>query len=157
MTRSTAALVALAIALVACSSGGEIEVAPPEPLPPEVIVDPPMPGPPDRAPEEDLEPTYVDVHADAVDPQLRDWAEVFVLDDGGTLELRWWGGVEPCEVVGAVDVEYGEDVVTVGLRIGSAPAEGGEDRACITIARYTAVRVPLDEPVGTRSIVDAVG
>lgn len=160
-SRTVALLLAGTLALAACSGDDrdvavEAPVARPAPLPEPVPMPPDVePGLPGGQPidGDDVTPEYVEVSPDAVDAVLRDWSEVFVVDGGEAIELRWWGGVEPCHVVKDVTVEYDEDLVTVGLLVGRAPSD--EPVACIEIARYTAVRVPLAEPVGSRSIVDA--
>lgn len=158
-------LVALAalVALTGCISGVDTTVeeravpAPDQPVDDGGALDPvPMPPPGElpRVDDDEMEPHLVEVQPEAEDPRVRDWTEVYVLDGGTMIELRWWGGVEPCHVVAGVDVDQGEDLVTVTLMEGTGPTPDGEDVACIDIARYTAVRVPLDEPVGDRSIVD---
>lgn len=156
-------MLAAVVALTGCISGPDSAVEQPVPAPPdqpvddEVALDPvpmPPPGEPPRVDEDEMEPQLVEVQPDAEDPRVRDWTEVYVLDGGTTIELRWWGGVEPCHVVAGVDVDHGEELITVTLMEGTGPTPDGEDVACIDIARYTAVRVPLDEPVGERSIVD---
>lgn len=156
MTRAPVALaLAAALALVGCARSGDDDAVVAPPLPPAPAPEPdpvdPGAGGGEVAPD-DGQPLRVEVVPDAVDVHARDWSEVYVLDDGVTLELRWWGGVEPCYVVAGVEVEPGDDIVTVTLLEGRAPTE--EDVACIDIARYTAVRVSLDEPIGDRSIID---
>lgn len=78
-------------------------------------------------------------------------------DDGVTLLIEFWSGVEPCYVLDHVDVASDEDTVTITLFEGHEPQD--EDVACIEIAVLKAVRVTLDEPLGDRQVVDgsAVG
>ena len=77
---------------------------------------------------------------------------VVVSDDGRSVTVFFWSGVEPCYVLDHVDVEEGSDAVTITLFEGH-DATGG-DVACIDIALLKKVVVQLDEPVGDRSIVD---
>lgn len=157
MPRRLLTLTAAAVVLAGCASTTDDPGLAPEPPPVAEQPPAPVPMPPEeapRVPEEEMQPTLVELVPDAVDVRQQDWTEVFVLDGGTTLELRWWGGVAPCDVPTSVEVDPGDDVVRVSLFVGSAPTEDGEQRACIAVAQYTAVRVTLDEPVGQRSIVD---
>jgi hypothetical protein len=72
--------------------------------------------------------------------------------DGRSLRITFWGGVEPCFVLDRVDVDEAPDAVTVTLYAGSDP--GARDVACIEIAKYMAVDVPLAAPLGTRRVRD---
>jgi hypothetical protein len=73
-------------------------------------------------------------------------------NDGRTLTLFFWSGVEPCYVLDHVDVDYGPSAITVTLFEGHDASAG--DVACIEIALLKKVVVQLDEPVGDRRIVD---
>jgi hypothetical protein len=73
-------------------------------------------------------------------------------DDGRTLTIFFWSGVEPCYVLDHVDVDYGPSAITVTLFEGHDASAG--DVACIEIALVKKVVVQLDEPVGDRRIVD---
>jgi hypothetical protein len=73
-------------------------------------------------------------------------------DDGKTLTIFFWSGVEPCYVLDHVDVDYGPGAITVALFEGHDASAG--DVACIEIAMLKKVVVHLDEPVGDRRIVD---
>jgi hypothetical protein len=73
-------------------------------------------------------------------------------DDGTTLTIFFWSGVEPCYVLDHVDVNYGPGAITVTLFEGHDAIAG--DVACIEIAMLKKVVVQLDEPVGDRRIVD---
>jgi hypothetical protein len=75
-----------------------------------------------------------------------------VADDGVTVTVTYWTGIEPCAVLDHVDVQYGTDSVTLTLLIGSDPDAG--DVACIEIAVLRSTVVTLDEPLAGRSIVD---
>lgn len=78
--------------------------------------------------------------------------KVVVGDDGRTLTIFFWSGVEPCYVLDRVDVDASRDAITVTLFQGHDASAG--DVACIEIALLKKVVVQLDEPVGDRRIVD---
>lgn len=78
--------------------------------------------------------------------------KVVVGDDGRTLTIFFWSGVEPCYVLDHVEVDETRDAVTITLFQGHDPSAG--DVACIEIALLKKVVVQLDEPVGDRRIVD---
>jgi len=103
------------------------------------VEEPAMPEPPRAAIEREVGqgelPVYVEVVDGAENVRGRDWTEVVVLDGGEALELRWWGGVEPCNVVAGVDVTYDADTVSVALSEGNAPTTGEGPVACIDLAR----------------------
>ncbi len=69
-----------------------------------------------------------------------------------SLAVRFWSGVEPCYVLGRVDVTETADRVTVTLWTGSGPGSAG--MACIQMAAYYEVVVELQAPIGTRSVID---
>ena len=69
-----------------------------------------------------------------------------------TIRVYFYGGVEPCSVLDSVQVDETKTTITITLRSGSDPAQ--PDAMCIQIAKYKAVDVTLDEPVGDRKIVD---
>ena len=73
-------------------------------------------------------------------------------DDGTTVTVFFWSGIEPCYVLDHVDVRYGADAITITLYEGHDASEG--DVACIEIALRKKVGIQLDEPVGDREIVD---
>jgi hypothetical protein len=78
--------------------------------------------------------------------------KVVVGDDGKTLTIFFWSGVEPCYVLDHVDVDYGPGAITVTLFEGHDASAG--DVACIEIALLKKVVVQLDESVGDRRVVD---
>jgi hypothetical protein len=69
-----------------------------------------------------------------------------------TIRVYFYGGVEPCSVLDSVEVSETAKTITITLRSGSDPAH--PDAMCIQIAKYKAVDVTLDAPVGDREIVD---
>jgi hypothetical protein len=70
-----------------------------------------------------------------------------------TLLLRFYGGVESCEGLDRVEVEYEPKRILVTLFVGRVPTA----EACIAIAVLKAARVQLEEPVGGRKVVDGAG
>jgi hypothetical protein len=78
--------------------------------------------------------------------------KVVVGDDGRTLTIFFYSGVEPCYVLDRVDVDAGSGAITITLYQGHDASAG--DVACIDIALLKKVVVELDEPVGDRRIVD---
>lgn len=69
-----------------------------------------------------------------------------------SLAVRFWNGVEPCYVLGRVDVTETTDKVTVTLWTGTGPGAAG--MACIQMAGYYEVIVRLQAPLGGRTVVD---
>ena len=66
--------------------------------------------------------------------------------------MRFWSGVEPCYVLGRVDVAEAADKVTITLWTGLGPGAAG--MACIQMAGYYEVIVQLQAPLGGRTVVD---
>ncbi|MBI4259289.1 MAG: hypothetical protein HY658_01865 [Actinobacteria bacterium] len=97
-------------------------------------------------------PTPVTPRPGMVDVRAREFDSVEVSDDGLTLTVAFYSGVEPCYVLDRVEVEEAAGSVTVTLYEGHEP--GDEDFACIEIAVYKSVAVSLDEPLGDREVVD---
>lgn len=86
------------------------------------------------------------------DVRPRPFDKAVVSDDGTSVTIFFWSGVEPCYVLDHVDVEYGTGAITITLFEGHDASEG--DVACIEIAVLKKVVVELDEPAGDRRIVD---
>lgn len=80
------------------------------------------------------------------------WEKARQTPSGRALRVTYWSGVEPCNVLDHVDVEYSASKITVTLYEGHDPDEA--DVACIEIALLKAVVVRLEEPVDGRKIVD---
>jgi hypothetical protein len=108
--------------------------------------EPPMVTDPDQGAEL-VEPTpgMADVR-----PHIFD--HISMNDDGSSLTVFFWSGVEPCYVLDHVDVDEGPDAITITLFEGRDASAG--DVACIEIALLKKVVVSLDAPVGDRRIVD---
>ena len=77
---------------------------------------------------------------------------VVVNDDGSSVTVFFWSGVEPCYVLDHVDVDEGPDTITITLFEGHDTI--ADNVACIDIALLKKVVVQLDGPVGDRTIVD---
>ena len=94
-----------------------------------------------------VEPTpgMADVRSHAFDHAV-------VNDDGSSVTVFFWSGVEPCYVLDHIDVDTGSNAITITLFEGHDTNAG--DVACIDIALLKKVVVQLDEPLGDRSIVD---
>jgi hypothetical protein len=67
-----------------------------------------------------------------------------------TLIVRFYGGVEACEGLDHVEVDYEQKRIVVTLFVGRVPTA----EACIEIAVLKATSVQLEEPVAGRKIVD---
>ncbi len=80
------------------------------------------------------------------------WTKARVVDSGNAVRLFFWSGVEPCNVLDRVDVEYGTRSITLTLFEGHDASAG--DVACIEIAVSKVVEVELVEPVDGRQLVD---
>ncbi len=64
--------------------------------------------------------------------------------------VRFYGGVEACEGLDHVDVEYEPNRIVITLFVGRVPTA----EACIEVAVLKVTRVHLKEPVAGREIVD---
>jgi hypothetical protein len=109
-------------------------------------IDPGVTSPPGRP--QRVEPTN---DAENVRPMNFEVGEVKAAP-GGVL-VRFWGGIAPCFVLDHYTVTETAETVTIGLFAGNEPTD--EDVACIEIALRYEVKVPLDAPLGARTVVDA--
>jgi hypothetical protein len=105
------------------------------------------------------EPTSIEPRPQVVAPtpgmadvSPRPFDTATVGDDDRTLNIDFWSGVAPCDVLDHVDVAYGADSVTVTLFAGHDPSAG--DVACIDIAQFERVVVRLEQPINGRTIID---
>jgi hypothetical protein len=71
---------------------------------------------------------------------------------GDGVLVRFTSGVAPCYVLGKVDVAETATSVTITLFIGHEADAG--DVACIEIAKFYEVLVPLEVPLGERTLID---
>ena len=159
--RSTAVLLALTVALAACSVGpatsGSPSVAPSASAPPDTPVSAPPSDPSvdPSAPPVGAKPVLpkpgraVNVHPIAAD-------SLSARVDGSTILVKatWWSGVEPCTIFDSIVVDQGEGTYTVTLREGNSPQE----IACIAIAEQhvTEFEIP-NVAAGTWTILDSGG
>ncbi|MBW3618610.1 MAG: hypothetical protein KY461_00040 [Actinobacteria bacterium] len=145
-------ILALALASAGCfpvARQAEVEVVMEDAVEVEVEVEVPMePLPPDAGPPPDLEDVTPTPGMADVRPVPWDASTI----DGTNVTVAWWSGVAPCNVLDRVEVDEGDEVVTITLFEGSDPAE--PDAACIDIAQRKRTTVELSEPVGRRSLVD---
>jgi hypothetical protein len=81
-------------------------------------------------------------------PVFLQWAT----EDGTTLTVGYYAGVEPCFVTAEVVVSELDDVVAVTV-LGGPDREAG-DVACIELAEALAVEVELSAPLDGRRLVD---
>lgn len=72
--------------------------------------------------------------------------------DADTVRVYYTSGVEPCDVLDRVEVDYTKATITITLFMGSDPAN--PDAACPAIARFSYTDVDLDEAAGDREFVD---
>jgi hypothetical protein len=79
------------------------------------------------------------------------WRRAEVLNER-TVRVHFESGVAPCSVLDRVEVQYRPAEIAIGLFEGSDP--GFPNAACIMIAQFKAVDVPLQEPVNGRRLVD---
>ena len=94
----------------------------------------------------------VEQNPDAVNLRARPFDTATVGADGRTITIDFVSGVEPCYVLGRIDVDEGPRAVTITLHEGNLPSDG--DVACIDIGVFKRTTVTLDEPLGEREIVD---
>lgn len=80
------------------------------------------------------------------------WDEVQVdPDDQSRVTVYWMSGVQECNALAEVEVEYG-DAITLTVIEGTPPSD--EPMACIELAVRKQTTVKLEEEVGPRSILD---
>lgn len=116
----------------------------------QVAVEPGYLGQPRAVPPE---PGVTDKPADPGSPPDRTtstFQSVRVSDDGRTVKVTFYGGVEACNIYELVAKETPDAAYLVLNH--SRPATAG---ACIEIAELREAAVSLDEPIGNRRLVDA--
>lgn len=147
--------IALALALAACGGGagsddttGEATTAPG--LPP---ADDSAAGGAAGGTQLALPPARA-VHEDARDLAPRSFERARYDETDGSLHVIWTTGVEPCYVLGGIEIEQGPEQVTVTLLEGWLPDENGEQPMCIQIAEEASTPVPLEAPLDGRALID---
>ena len=89
---------------------------------------------------------------DAVGLRSRPFDATTVGEDGRTITIDFVSGVEPCYVLGRIDVDEGPNAVRITVFEGHLPSD--EDIACIDLGVFKTTTVTLDAPLGDRVIVD---
>ncbi|MGH9136156.1 MAG: hypothetical protein ACRD0G_03795 [Acidimicrobiales bacterium] len=148
MRRLLALLTVAALSLLACGGGDDpaldVGADPDEPVQDDgggIPVDRGIGGPEPRLAEPT--PGLDGVHPTA----LVDYRLV----DDATLEVRFYSGVPECNGVESATAAETAEAVTVSVEVGSRIPS---DTACIEIAELWAVRLPLDESLGERPVID---
>ena len=149
--------VGLALLLVSCGSGAEPDVLAPAGGAPSTPADPESPVSSAPYPNVTLPPRggraqRVKPRTGMADLRPVGWEKARQTSSGRALRVTYWSGVEPCNVLDHVEVDYAQKEIAVTLFEGHDPEAG--DVACIEIALQKAVVVKLDEPVDGRKIVD---
>ena len=116
----------------------------------DTVVNPDGEVPPNQDPA--VDPQVVEPRSGMTNVYARMFDSATVGDDGRTVTIDFWSGVEPCYVLDHVDVASTADEVTITLFEGSEPTD--EPVACIEIGVLKRVMITLDEPLGDREIVD---
>ncbi len=124
--------------------GGDMGAPPPD----KPVSDEPVLGGGDAGGGEAVEP-----HDGLVDLHTVGWEEVQVdPDDQSRVTVYWTSGVQECHAFAEVEVEYGDDAITLTVIEGTPPSD--EPMACIELAVRKQTTVQLEEEVGPRSIRD---
>lgn len=154
--RRVAAVVALAAALLLLAACGDDDTEVGAPSGPDgrattvpgdaPVTGPPLDGPGSGATRVEPDPSAVDARPVPFDPATA------VASDVGVV-VQFESGVAPCYVLQRVEVTETPDTVEIGLFVGTQA--GAEDAVCIEIAQLYEVEVPLDAPLGDRTVVDA--
>lgn len=113
------------------------------------------PEPGSRVHDVDEGPQRVQPRPGMADLRKIRWEKARQGSGGRSLLVTYWSGVEPCNVLDHIEVDYKPSRIVVTLYEGHDPAEG--DVACIELALLKEVVVELDQPVRGRQIVDGAG
>ncbi|UJL30344.1 hypothetical protein NWT09_29770 [Mycolicibacterium sp. jd] len=134
--RSVAGIV-LAMLMMLGTGGGPAAAQPPAPVP--------VPETPPGTPAAMFVDDPAIVNAYPTRPQA--WSRVI---DERTVRLHFTTGTPECYGVSAT-VQESADAVLVDLRTGTLPS--ALDRACIAIALFGGLDVPLQQPLGARRVL----
>ncbi|WP_433499266.1 hypothetical protein ACQP1K_02590 [Sphaerimonospora sp. CA-214678] len=110
------------------------------------------PDGPDRPVETQAGPSPAVPVGDTLDPRKVQWSSATPAEGGRSLDLVWWSGVEPCNVLDRVEVDERTDKVIVTLYEGRD--RRSPDAVCIEIAIQKTTRVELRSPLDGRQVVD---
>jgi hypothetical protein len=134
------------VLLVGCGGLGQDPGGPGGAPPDAPVTSSPIdPGSPIPSPS----PAIVRPQAGLLDVRPQPWDAAEPLN-ARTLLVSFYSGVHQCYGVDRVDVDSTARKVTVTLYIGRVRGQ----QVCVEIAEYQAIRVPLDEPLGDREIID---
>ncbi|MEU8173471.1 hypothetical protein AB0C14_11390 [Microbispora hainanensis] len=97
-------------------------------------------------------PSPVTPAGPTLNPRKVPWESATPTGDGTALDLVWWSGVEPCNVLDHVEVTETAREVTVTLYEGQD--RRSPDAVCIEIAIMKSTQVHLKAPLGDRKVVD---
>ncbi|GAA1269635.1 hypothetical protein Psi02_19740 [Planotetraspora silvatica] len=134
-------LVALVFMAVACGETPSSSASPGQPV-----------GVPANSGGATPSPSTVTPVGNTINPRKVPWISAKPTDDGTALNVVWWSGVEPCNVLDRVEVAETADTVTVTLWEGHDRRQ--PDAMCIEIAIQKQTRVRLPAPLGDRKVVD---
>ncbi|MEU7689852.1 hypothetical protein OHB01_13240 [Microbispora hainanensis] len=150
-------LVALLFLAVACGGTSSTSASPEQPdgSPTGTDADqavsvPAAPAAPSGAPSGT--PSPVAPAGPTLHPRKVPWESATPTDDGRALDIVWWSGVEPCNVLDHVEVTETAREVTVTLYEGQD--RRSPDAVCIAIAILKTTKVQLKAPLGDRKVVD---
>lgn len=133
----------------------EVPPAPPTTpaVPPTTVAPPPTTAPPVTSPPVTIAPApgakRVTVDPDAVQLNRMPFTEAGLIGPQ-TVAVRYWAGVEPCTLLGRVDVVETATTVTITVWVGGTT----QLIACTAQAVYYETLVELSAPLGNRTIVD---
>ncbi|MFI7038141.1 hypothetical protein ACIBI0_15760 [Microbispora rosea] len=97
-------------------------------------------------------PSPVTPAGPTLNPHKVPWESATPTDDGRSLDVVWWSGVEPCNVLDRVEVTETAREVTVTLYEGQD--RRSPDAVCIEIAIMKSTKVHLKAPLDGRKVVD---
>jgi hypothetical protein len=87
-----------------------------------------------------------------IKPRAIAWQRAKPGADGRSVRIFFTSGVEPCNVLDHVKVNYLAERIMVTLYEGSGP--GALTQGCVALAVFKAVDVRLDQPIGKRTFGD---
>ncbi len=144
-------LVALLFLAVACGGTSSTSASPeqPEGSPSGAGADHSSPAPASPA---GAAPSPVTPAGPTLNPRKVPWESATPTEDGRSLDVAWWSGVEPCNVLDRVEVTETAREVTVTLYEGQD--RRSPDAVCIAIAIMKTTKVQLKAPLDGRKVVD---
>ncbi|GAB3130823.1 hypothetical protein [Microbispora hainanensis] len=131
-------------------AGADHPSRPPARSPDAAVSAPAAPADPSGAPSGT--PSPVTPAGPTLNPRKVPWESATPTDDGMVLDIVWWSGVEPCNVLDHVEVTETAREVTVTLYEGQD--RRSPDAACIAIAILKTTKVHLKAPLDGRKVVD---